>query len=432
MKLLSSIVLSLVFTSTHAQDANKIFTSDIDNFWIAYDSIRQVDDFSAKVEIINRMYINKGTLGLEAFMKTRDYNDTLYIELIDAYPKYWESIRENTLAVKGKSAELNEAVSNFKRLYPELKDAEMYFTIGGLRSGGTVMGNMVLVGVEIATGTPDVDMSEFKDDWLRSVFARQSLDNVVSINIHEYVHTQQKPGNGRVLNQSIREGSCDFITELVLGRPIKSQHLLHDKSRADAIKAQFKKEMFSHDFGNWLYNGGQKGEEADLGYYVGYEISKSYYENSNDKTRAVKDIIELDFADDEAVEAFLIRSGYFKEEIDKKVLMEQYEESLPYIVDVGPFKNGSEYVDPELKELRITFSKAMNTKGMSFNYTDRGSDYFPITKLKGYEDGDKTMVLFMELKPGTEYEFVITNQGFRSNDGYRLKGEAYLVKFKTR
>jgi hypothetical protein len=47
MKLLSSIVLSLVFTSTYAQDAKTIFTSDIDNFWVAYDSIRQVDDFSA-------------------------------------------------------------------------------------------------------------------------------------------------------------------------------------------------------------------------------------------------------------------------------------------------------------------------------------------------------------------------------------------------
>jgi hypothetical protein len=238
------------------------------------------------------LYIYKGTKGLEAFMKARDYSDTLYVELIDAYPKYWESIRQNTLSVKSKTSEMNEAVARFKQLYPALKDAEMYFTIGGLRSGGTVMGNMVLVGAEIATGTPDVDMSEFEDDWLRSVFARQSLDNVVSINIHEYVHTQQKPGNGRVLNQSIREGSCDFITELVLGAPNKSQHLVYGKSRADAIKEQFKREMFSNDFGNWLYNGGQKGEGADLGYYVGYEISMSYYDNVKDKQRAVKDIID--------------------------------------------------------------------------------------------------------------------------------------------
>jgi hypothetical protein len=112
--------------------------------------------------------------------------------------------------------------------------------------------------------------------------------------------------------------------------------------------------------------------------------------------------------------------------------MKQYEESLPHIVEIGPFENGETDVDPNQKELHITFSKPMNTKGMSFNYTDRGSDYFPITKLKGYENDDKTMMLFIELKPNTEYEFLITNQGFRSKDGYRLKDGEYLVKFKTR
>lgn len=186
------------------------------------------------------------------------------------------------------------------------------------------------------------------------------------------------------------------------------------------------------DFGNWLYNGGQRGEDADLGYYVGYEISKAYYGNAKDKQQAVKDIIELDFADDAAVEAFLARSGYFEEEIDKEMLIKQYEESLPYIVMIGPFENGSNDVDPSLVELRITFSKAMNTKGLSFNYTDRGGDFFPITKRKGYEDDDRTLVLIMDLKPGSEYEFLITNQAFWSRDGYRLKDAEYLVKFKTR
>lgn len=162
MKLLLSIALTLACLNVHAQESSKIFTSDIDNFWVAYDSIRQVDDFTEKIGIINRLYIDRGTPGLQAFMKARYYNDTQYVKLIDAYPKFWDSIRENTLSVKDKMAELNSAVESFKRLYPDLKDAEMYFTIGGLRSGGTVMGNMVLVGTEIATGTPDVDMSEFE------------------------------------------------------------------------------------------------------------------------------------------------------------------------------------------------------------------------------------------------------------------------------
>jgi len=274
-------------------------------------------------------------------------------------------------------------------------------------------------------------VSEFENDWLKTVFAKQSLDNVVYLNIHEYIHTQQGRGSSRVLNQSIREGSCDFVAELALEKPIKTQYLVYGASRPDEIKLRFKKEMFSHDYSNWLYNGGQKSDDVDLGYYVGYAISKSYYENAKDKPQAVKDIIELDFSDDAAVEDFLKRSGYFKERINKRKLMRQYNRSLPYIEKIEPFKNGAVNVSSDLNELKITFSKAMNTKGVSINYSERGREFFPITKLKGYENGDKTLALFLELKPSTEYEFVITNTGFRSKDGYPLKHAEYLVTFKT-
>jgi hypothetical protein len=36
-------------------------------------------------------------------------------------------------------------------LYPELREAKMYFTVGGLNSGGTTVNNMILIGTEIAT-----------------------------------------------------------------------------------------------------------------------------------------------------------------------------------------------------------------------------------------------------------------------------------------
>lgn len=103
MKILLSIALTLACLNVHAQEPSKIFTSDIDNFWVAYDSIRQVDDFTEKLGIINRLYIDRGTPGLQAFMKARDYNDTQYVKLIDVYPKFWDSIRTNTLSVKDKT-----------------------------------------------------------------------------------------------------------------------------------------------------------------------------------------------------------------------------------------------------------------------------------------------------------------------------------------
>lgn len=47
---------------------------------------------------------------------------------------------------------------------------------------------------------------------------------------------------------------------------------------------------------NWLYNGGDvKDKPADLGYYMGYKIAESYYNNSDDKNKAISEIIEMKF-----------------------------------------------------------------------------------------------------------------------------------------
>ena len=170
--------------------------------------------------------------------------------------------------MKSKTQELAQGVETLRELYPDLIDAEMFFTIGGLRSGGTTTGKMVLVGAEIATCGSTTDMSEFKNDWLRTVFAKQSIDNLVYLNIHEYIHTQQRGYKKRVLNQCIAEGSCDFIAELVPNKPVVTQYLTYGRLHAAELKVQFERDMFSEDLSGWLYNGGQKGASADLGYYI--------------------------------------------------------------------------------------------------------------------------------------------------------------------
>ncbi|WP_426478236.1 Ig-like domain-containing protein [Chryseobacterium sp. CBSDS_008] len=428
MRRISTIILSLIFTSAFSQKSTKIFTSDIDNFWTAYDSIQKTKEYSQKLDILKTLYTDKATQGLKAFMNARDYDDTVFVNNIEKYPKFWNSVRPNTLTIKTKIKELEASVVRLKEIYPELKEAEMYFTIGGLNSGGTVKGDMVLVGAELATGLPSTDISEFKDDWLKSVFAKQSLDHIVSLNIHEYIHTQQTGDRGRVLSQSIKEGSCDFIAELVMNKPLERKYFSYGKAHEAEIKALFKKEMFTGNFTNWLYNGRQKGESTDLGYYVGYEICKSYYRNAKDKKQAIKDIIGLNYDHDKAVEDFLTQSRFFEEKTSD--LMKEYRKMSPEVVKTDP-ANGSLNVNPDTKEIRITFSKEMEPGYYSFNLSDKGKEYMPITKVIGMENNNKTLILGVDLKPNKEYEFVLTDKGFRSKEGYSLKNETFLVKFKT-
>ena len=159
-------------------------------------------------------------------MQARDYSAVKWVKLINRSPKFWASISRSTLTVKDKAQQIESSINKFKELYPELTDAKMYFTVGGLSSGGTTMGRMILIGSEIATGTSATDVSDLPEGtskWLGSVFKDQSLDNIIPLNIHEYVHTQQRVYLNVCSALAIREGSCDFITELVIGTPHAKQ-----------------------------------------------------------------------------------------------------------------------------------------------------------------------------------------------------------------
>lgn len=431
MKKLFSLLAFFAITLTSiAQGSQKVFTSDIDNFWIAYDSIQTTKDSLERIHFIQTLYIDKGTNGLKAFMDARDYSAKLWVGLIRKYPKFWNSIRPNTITVKSYAAEIEKSISKFKDLYPDLKEAKMYFTVGGLRSGGTTMNDMVLIGSEIATGNASTDVSEFPNKWLEGVFKNQQADNLVSLNIHEYVHTQQKGESEILLGQAIKEGACDFIMELVIGKLLQNNYIAYGREHEKELKEQFKKEMFTSFYSNWLYNGSSAKTVADLGYFMGYSICKTYYNNSPDKKKAIKEIIELNYSNSAAIENFLKRSNYYKEPINKTELIQSFETRMPYVLKLEPFANGDNSVDPGIKELRIIFSSPMSENGYSINNGKRGKDYSPITGVTGFSDDGTVFTLKVDLKPNHEYEFIITDRSFKSTEGYPLK--PYEVKFKTR
>lgn len=416
--------------SSLAQKDRKVFTSDIDNFWIAFDSIQSTKDSLQQIGFIQKLYIDKGSKGLKAFMEARDYTAKLWVELIRKYPKFWNSIRPNTLTVKSYAAEIEQSIKKLKDLYPGLKEAKIYFTVGGLRSGGTTMDDMVLIGSEIATGNASTDVSEFPNNWLEGIFKNQQADNLVALNIHEYVHTQQKGNPKDLLGQAIKEGACDFIMELVTGKLLQNNYIVYGRQHAADLKERFKLEMFTTAYSNWLYNGSNARNVADLGYYMGYVICKTYYENSSDKKTAIKEIIELNYSNSDAVENFLKRSKYYTGPIPKTELIHAFEEKRPYVLRIEPFANGDSLVNPGIKELRIIFSSPMDKKGFSINNGKKGKDYSPITGAVGFSDDGTFFTLNIDMKPDHEYEFIITDKSFRSAEGYPLT--PYEVKFKTK
>jgi hypothetical protein len=429
MKFLPTLILSFLLPlSIYAQSArtSKVYTEDIDNFWIAFDSAHTTSDTVKQQRFIQKLYVDKGTAGLHAFMKVRDYNASLWVELINKYPKFWASIRPNTLQIKKQAKPIEASVKRFKKLYPEMRPASMYFTVGGLRSGGTTTADMVLVGTEIAAADQHTDASEI-GDWLQGVFKAQNASNLVSLNIHEYVHTQQKEPGISVLSQCLKEGAADFVAELVTGIPNNTAYVTYGRQHESELKPTFKIDMFSNATSKWLYNGSESGQ-ADLGYFMGYQLCKAYYQQQKDKSQALKSIIELDYADEQAIQTFLVGSKYYSDTINKSDLLSQFDALQPKIVSFSPSVDKQKGVSVKLTELTINFSEPMK-KAVSITLGEGGKEHFPLTGILGFSEDQRSLKLKISLLPNKVYDFILKGRGFKSMNGYAM--EDYHVHFET-
>lgn len=293
------------------QNEPSVFTSDIGNFWIAFDSIQTIKENSKQNELMQSLYIDKGTYGLRMFMDLRKFDANRLVESINKYPKFWRSIRDNTLKIEQQVPAIETYIQKLNKLYPDFREAKIFFTISAVRAAGIAKDSLVLIGSEIAMGNKNTDVSEFPDKRLENFFRSKNSSNIIPIAIHEYVHTQQKTEGKILLGQAIYEGACDFITELVLKEPLTHSYLTYGRKNEKELKRQFRREMVSEDFSNWLYNGAGSKTMGDLGYFMGYAICKSYYRHSKNKSTAIKNIICLNYSDQSAIMQFLAESKYY-------------------------------------------------------------------------------------------------------------------------
>lgn len=424
-KIISTLIILTYFNNTNAQE---IFTSDINNFWTAYDSIQKEN--SNKSEILESLFLSKNTEGLNAFMQIKKFDKDDYLTSFEKYPKFWNSIRPNTLIDEKKIKTINKALIKLKKLYPNNSNGNIYYTIGTLKSGGTTNNQDLLLGIEKIVGDKNTIVSEFENENLRKMFQFSNTTTIEQVTIHEFVHTFQKEGEIIVLSKAIKEGSCDFIAELTLNKKFNSQYIDYGFQNYEKVKSNFKSEMFSQNFGNWFYNG-DVSKNPDLGYFVGYVICKKYYENSKDKKKAIKDIIELDFNNELAVLRFLEKSNYFENKINVEQIKSEYINKQPKIIRIVEFDNGNQNVNQNVKQIQIVFSKPMNEK-ISINFSKFGKEHFPLKKIVGLDETKTILTLeIVDLKFDTEYDFYVTDRGTKSIDGYPFVEKEYKISFKT-
>jgi len=285
------------------ENKKNVLTLDIDHFWEAFDNLKDCKTHADSVDTFQKKYLDRATDGLIDFSRVRDFSAEKFVSAVSHYPKFYNSIRQNTYEVKKAEPLIEEVFKRFKELYANFKPFKVCFAIGILSSGGTVSQNFVLIGTEITTSTSSVDLSEFNNNAFSKVLAGQDsiVQKIKNIVAHESVHTQQKTSLDSnavgcpLLTDIMLEGFCDFIGELTVGGQINKTNTSYGDSHEKELWQHLKSEMCSDSTGHWLYNYGTvKDKPADLGYYMGYEIAKEYYKHASDQKQAIIDIIEVD------------------------------------------------------------------------------------------------------------------------------------------
>ncbi|GHM99448.1 hypothetical protein WSM22_09380 [Cytophagales bacterium WSM2-2] len=277
----------------------EIVTSDLDNFWIALEKAGKNIDSIA----LDQYYLNPGSKGIKGFTERRIKNAENLAKVIRSHQKYYHSIKPNVDSIPGMKPQIIAALVKLKDYYPKAVFPPVYFVIGALTSGGTSSDDGLIIGAEMYGLTNNTPKEEL-NDWLKTVI--KPVSQMPHIVAHELIHFQQKYDGGTLLQACIKEGSADFLAELISGKHINGH--VHDfaNPKEKELWEEFKSKMDGKDYKGWLYSSSE-GRPNDLGYWIGYKITKAYFDQATDKKAAVKEILNI-----KDVHQFLDKSGYTK------------------------------------------------------------------------------------------------------------------------
>lgn len=420
------ITAKLSFSQTVDQ---KFVSTDIDNFWNAYDKIITEKDTTKQYSFLKELYIDKATPGLKSLIEVRNYTSKNFIDAINKYPKFWNSIRPNTLSVKEVYPEIEADIKKLKEAYPDLKPSTIYFSIGAFRTNGTIQNDRILIGSELSLADEKTFINELPE-WRQPFYKEyEPRKNIALLCTHEYVHTQQKELVENLLSMCLYEGIAEFISCKVTGKKSSSPAIEFGKNNQEKVINQFIADLYiiSNNY-NWLWGENKNSLKIrDLGYYIGYEISERYYNTSKDKTKAIKTLVELDYHNEKEMEQIVDAAKLFPKSVKK--LNQDYEKQRPTVLAISGFKNGNKKVKSGLTAITITFSQPLNGRNTGIDFGPLGEEFCPkISPERNWSSDNKSWTFKADLLPNKKYQILITNN-FRKQNGIRLK--PYLIEFQT-
>ncbi|WP_294316937.1 DUF4932 domain-containing protein [uncultured Chryseobacterium sp.] len=432
-----SIVFRLAGAEEYSQDYNKKYAEDINAYFEPYKNAEVI-----KFVQENR---NKYGLGYDAVMSmalhlsfknkkfsfTKEKESTLekrwekvnvkkFISLLNKFYRksdFQKFFNEHSASYKKAVQEYRQSILNdfnqnwYSHFYGKAPNEE-YKIILGYGNGGGNYGITLHPEHHKTIVYAVVGVSDFDSDG-NAIFDKNEFQPLL---IHEFNHS--------------------FVNYILEMKNYKSEL----KAPAEKIYSLVEKEMKSQAYGDWetMIN-----ESLVRAAVIRYMIDNHYPQSTIDeeiqmqrgrKFLWIKELTELLGKYEESRNRFPVLEDFYPEIIafykNLEPKLQGIIDNQPKVVSVSPDIMDKNDVDSKITEIIITFSKEMLGKGVSINLGESGKEHFPLKKFEGYLNNNTAIKIQTEMKPDTEYEFVLTGNKFISKDGYPLQRTS--IKFKTK
>jgi hypothetical protein len=265
---------------------------------------------------------------------------------------------------------------------------------------------------------------------LRTYFDAEPVRQVVQLNVHEVVHTQQRDHPYTLLHRALYEGIAEYVSVRAIGVESTVPVIAYGRAHRARVRDRFAQHLLSRPaVADWLYNTtDNEFGVRDLGYYVGHAIAEGFVTTAPDPQSAIATLIELDYADTSAVAVVVDASGFLDRPLREAIT--RYEASRPAVVRVREIAAGATDVDPSLTSLTIDFAAPMSPDARGFDFGPLGESHvLSVQEWLGFAADRRSARIRIALQPARRYQVLLTDR-FRDAQGVPMR--PYLLDFTTR
>ena len=106
-----------------------LITTDIDNFWRAFDAADRLPT-AERVKIFQASYFDVASKGMRDFMRLRLEGAEAFEAVVSRHQAYYRSSRSSMMLIREFEGEIRHFYKRFEALYPPLRIPNLTFIVG--------------------------------------------------------------------------------------------------------------------------------------------------------------------------------------------------------------------------------------------------------------------------------------------------------------